>query len=108
MTNGTSDYWARFRFPEIVPGQERRVFGVEDLKPGWDVHEIDGDQIGRIREVGDFLVVRRGFLQRDLHLPLSSIRSVAVRRVDLNIDVQAAERHGWDRPPRVQPNTGID
>ena len=108
MTNGTSDYWARFRFPEIVPGYEQRTFGLEDLKPGWEVYEVDGGQVGRIRDIGEFLVVNRGFLGRDLHLPWSAVRSVAMRRVDLNIDVQEAKRRSWDRPPRIRANASLD
>ncbi len=108
MTNGTSGYWARYRFPETSPGHAQRTFGLEDLKPGWDVHDVDGYQIGHVRAVGEFLVVKRGFLERDLHLPLSAIRLVVMRRVDLNLDLQEAKRHGWDRPPRRRANASLD
>ena len=108
MTNGTSGYWAPYRFPEAAPLHERRTFGLEDLKPGWAVYDVDGDQIGRIRDIGDFLVVSRGLLERDLHLPWSAVRLVAMHRVELNIDIQEAKRHGWDRPPRIRANASLD
>ena len=108
MTNGTSGYWARYRFPETLPGHQPRTFGLDDLKPGWEVYDVDGNQIGHLRDVGEFLVVKRGFLERDLHLPLSAIRLVVMHRVDLNLDLQEAKRHGWDRPPRRRAKASLD
>ena len=108
MTNGTSGYWARYRFAETLTGHAQRTFGLEDLKPGWEVYDVDSHPIGQVRAVGEFLVVNRGFLERDLHLPLSAIRLVMMRRVDLNLDVQEAKRHGWDRPPRRRANASLD
>ncbi len=85
-----------------------------DLKPGWKVVGNDGRGIGAIREVGhNYLLVSRGPLSRDLHVPASAIATVDRQVVHLNVPKRDAEQSGWEQAPRdsdepdVEPESGL-
>ena len=37
-----------------------------------------------------------------------TVQEVVMGRVDLNLDLQEAKRHGWDQPPRRRANASLD
>jgi hypothetical protein len=63
------------------------------------VFGIDGDEVGRVKEVRptDFLVDRP--MQRDVYVPFDSIQNIAAGRIVLNVRAGQVGDMGWSNPP---------
>ncbi len=74
-----------------------------NVRTGMDVVGIDGEQVGRIKEVcrADFLVDR--MLQRDIYVPLDAVQVVIERRIVLTVRGDRVDNRGWANPPLWGP-----
>ena len=80
------------------------------IETGWDVYDVNGDEIGDVSEVGpNYIVVEKGWLfPTDIYIPNSAITSVAPDRIQLNVAKDAIDGESWNSPPADQGFEGQD
>lgn len=78
-------------------------YGVQagEIEVGWDVYDLNGDEIGDVSELGEnYIVVEKGWLfTSDIYIPTSAITSVAPDRIQLNVQKDAIDGQNWNAPP---------
>jgi uncharacterized protein (TIGR02271 family) len=72
-----------------------------EIEHGWDVHDVDGEKVGDVREVTDsYLVTEKGFLfPTERYIPRSAITRIEHDRVYLNVRKADIDSQGWDKEP---------
>ena len=77
---------------------------LQSAEPGWAIIGADGQQIGKVDEVGpNYLMTKKGFIfTHDVFIPLSAVAEVRPNRVKLNIPADRVSDEHWTRPPSAQ------
>lgn len=77
------------------------------IQPGWAVRASDGEEIGKVHEVGSTAFeVEHGLLDKQtIFVPLARLEHVGDKEIALDVSAEEVRTADWSQPPAEGPQS---